>query len=159
MFDKFPKYYVWDSRLKVRWDRKQFNNKVRRIYHVPSKTGPLYYMMIMFNHIRGETFFEDLRMFDGVIHPTYRDARFAPGLLDDDKEYIYVIKEASFWGSGCFHLYLFSILLQTDSMSRPVHVWESWEYLFWWHFIHDAKEIEKSWYALDINLFILVYLL
>ena len=73
---------------------------------------------------------EDLRKAEGVIHPTYRDACFALGLLDDDKEYIYAIKKASFWGSGCLLRHLFAILLQTDSMARPVPVWEnSWEHL------------------------------
>ena len=68
--------------------------------------------------------------FDGVVYPTYRDACFALGLLDDDKEYIYAIREASFWGSGRFLRHLFAMLLTSDSMSRPVHVWEtSWEYL------------------------------
>ena len=82
------------------------------------------------NHTRGAAFFEDLRTVDGVVHATYRDACFALGLLDDDKEYIYAIKEASFWGSGRFLRHLFAILLQSDSMSRPLHVWESsWEYL------------------------------
>ena len=81
-------------------------------------------------HIRGANCSENLRTVEGVVQPTYRDACFALGLLDDDKEYIYAIKEASFWGSGRFLRHLFAILLQSDSMARPVHVWEnSWENL------------------------------
>ena len=102
LYAEFPRYYVWDLKLKVWKERKQFNNKVGRIYHVPIKIGPLYYLRIMLNHIRGATYFEDMWTVEGVIYLTYRDACFALGLLDDDKEYIYIIKEASFWGSGHF---------------------------------------------------------
>lgn len=105
---EFPRYYVWDSRVKVWRDRKQFNNMVGRIYHAPIKAGPLYYMRIMLNHIRGATCFEDLWTVECVIHPTYRDACFALGLLDDNKEYIYAIKESSFWGSGRSTIVLYS---------------------------------------------------
>jgi ATP-dependent DNA helicase PIF1 len=45
-------------------------------------------------------------------------------LLDDDKEYIDGIKEASQWGSGATLRNLFATLLFSDSMSRPEYVWE-----------------------------------
>ena len=129
-YSKFPRHYVWDPKGKMWRDKKNINNKVGRIYHVPIKTGPLYFMRIMLNHIRCATCYEDLRTTDGVVHPTYRDACYALGLVDDDKEYIHAIKEASFLGSGRFLRHLFSMLLQSDSMSRPIHVWENtWEYL------------------------------
>lgn len=38
-------------------------------------------------------------MVDGVIHPTFRAAYSAPGLVDDDKEYVCAIEEASVWAS------------------------------------------------------------
>ena len=82
------------------------------------------------NHNRGATCFEDLRTVDGVVYQTYREACYALGLLDDDKEYIDAIKEANLWGSDWFLRYLFSILILSESMSRPVHVWDStWEIL------------------------------
>nr|GEW36966.1 hypothetical protein [Tanacetum cinerariifolium] len=43
---------------------------------------------------------EDLREFDDVVYPTCKDACFARGLLEDDKEYIDGIIEASDWGMG-----------------------------------------------------------
>ena len=41
------------------------------------------------------------------------------------QKYIHVIKEASFLGSGQFLRHLVSILLQFDSMFKPVHVWKN----------------------------------
>ena len=72
---------------------------------------PAYFLRIMLNHIKGATCFEDLRTVEGVVYETYREACYALGLLDDDKEYIDAIKEASFWDSGWFFRHLFSILI------------------------------------------------
>ncbi|XP_031111873.1 uncharacterized protein LOC116015846 [Ipomoea triloba] len=44
--------------------------------------------------ICGPTNFEDIKSFQGVIYPTFRDACYARGLLDDDREYIDSINEA-----------------------------------------------------------------
>uniref|UniRef100_A0A453RTU0 Uncharacterized protein n=1 Tax=Aegilops tauschii subsp. strangulata TaxID=200361 RepID=A0A453RTU0_AEGTS len=37
---------------------------------------------------------------DGVVHPTYKSACYALGLLNDDKEWDDCIKEASHWASA-----------------------------------------------------------
>ena len=51
-------------------------------------------------------------------------------LLDDDKEYIEAIKEASLWSSGKGIRRLFSIILLSKSVTTPVNVWNAtWEIL------------------------------
>ncbi|XP_020981551.1 uncharacterized protein LOC110273049 [Arachis duranensis] len=56
-------------------------------------------------------------------------ACFARGLLDDDREYIEAIEEASIWGSGKYLRNLFGTLLFSNSMSRHC-VWEkAWKIL------------------------------
>ncbi|XP_015972039.1 uncharacterized protein LOC107495404 [Arachis duranensis] len=54
----------------------------------------------------------------------YRDACFALGLLQDDKEFIDAIKEASSWASGSYVRRLFVILLISNNISRPEYVWD-----------------------------------
>ena len=44
---------------------------------------------------KGPTSFEDIRIVGGKLYPTFRDACFAMGLLQDDREYIEAIKEAN----------------------------------------------------------------
>lgn len=130
LYAEFPQHYVYDVPER-RWkDRQKARRKIGRIYHVPPGTGALYHLRIMLNHIRGATCFEDLRTVNGVVYETYRDACYALGLLDDDAEYIDGIKEAFFWGGGYYLRQLFSMLLMSNSMSRPKHVWENtWMYL------------------------------
>ena len=69
---------------------------------------------------------------NGVVHDTYRDACYALGLLDDDKEYIEGIADAAIWGTGKYLRQLFCMLLMSNSMAMPKKVWEST-----WHHLGD----------------------
>ncbi|CAH9125196.1 unnamed protein product, partial [Cuscuta epithymum] len=61
---------------------------------------------------------------DGVQYSTFRDACYALGLLEDDKEYVDAVKEASFWATAYLLRRLFVALLLSDCLSRPEEVWE-----------------------------------
>ncbi|GJR11205.1 putative PIF1 DNA helicase/replication protein A1-like protein [Tanacetum coccineum] len=50
--------------------------------------------------VKGPKEWKELKTFDKVVYPTYRDACYARGLLQDDKEYIDGLMEASEWGMG-----------------------------------------------------------
>uniref|UniRef100_A0A453RUF8 Uncharacterized protein n=3 Tax=Aegilops tauschii subsp. strangulata TaxID=200361 RepID=A0A453RUF8_AEGTS len=50
--------------------------------------------------MKGCRFYEETRTVDGVVHPTYKSACYALGLLNDDKEWDDCIKEASHWASA-----------------------------------------------------------
>ena len=67
---------------------------------MPPSLGEVYYLRVLLNIVKGPTSFEEIKTVDGFIHETFKDACYALGLLDDDKEYIEAIKEASLWSSG-----------------------------------------------------------
>jgi len=50
--------------------------------------------------ICGATSFEDIRTIRGNLHPTFKLACMALGLLDDDGEWHVALTEASTWASG-----------------------------------------------------------
>ncbi|CAH1439022.1 unnamed protein product [Lactuca virosa] len=80
--------------------------------------------------VKGPKSFEEIRTVNGEEYSSFRDACYALGLLDDDKEYIDAIKEASHSGSGSYLQFLFATLLMCNSMSKPEVVWKNtWEYL------------------------------
>ncbi|XP_031097006.1 uncharacterized protein LOC116001257 [Ipomoea triloba] len=80
--------------------------------------------------LRGPTNFEDIKSYKGVIYPTFRDACYARGLLDDDKEYIDAINETSQWSTAASMRKLFVILLTSNLVNRPENVWnEVWHHL------------------------------
>ncbi|XP_021979624.1 uncharacterized protein LOC110875727 [Helianthus annuus] len=71
-----------------------------------------------------------IRRVNGQLFPTFRDACYAMGLLDDDNEYVEAIKEASFEGHAGYLRALFATLLLSNTLSRPEFVWENtWKYL------------------------------
>ena len=82
-------------------------------------------MRTLLNFVRGPTCYENIRIINGVLYPTFKDARYARGLLDDDKEYVDAIIEASFWASGHYIRGLFVVLLISNSVSRPEYVWNN----------------------------------
>jgi len=126
---EFPTEFVF-KKVERRWSPRKQGVTIGRIYTVSPSVGEAYYMRILLNKVKGPTSFEDIRTVDGVLYPTFRHACYARGLLEDDKEYIEAIKEASETGSGYSLRTLFATLLLSNSMSRPELVWEStWQYL------------------------------
>ncbi|GJV26544.1 putative PIF1 DNA helicase/replication protein A1-like protein [Tanacetum coccineum] len=97
LYVEIPKFYVWNQKQRIWTRRKQ---------------------------VRGPMEWDDLKKVDDVLYPTYRDACYARGLLQDDKEYIDGILEASLWGMGDYLRSIFVMLIMTDSMSWPKIVWE-----------------------------------
>ncbi|XP_022040106.1 uncharacterized protein LOC110942639 [Helianthus annuus] len=95
---EFPGKYVW--KLKGRcWQPRKTHVSVGRIYSVSPSLGEAYFLRILLTKVRGPRSFEEIRTYDGVVYPTFRDVCYARGLLDDDNEYIECIKEASFTGN------------------------------------------------------------
>ncbi|KAL8152827.1 LOW QUALITY PROTEIN: hypothetical protein V2J09_010595 [Rumex salicifolius] len=88
---------------------------IGRTYHASPGSGERYYFRIMLNHVKGPTCYEDIRTVDGIVYPTFREACYALGLLDDEKEYIDGIMEAR----------IMTMLLKSRSMTMPENVWES----------------------------------
>ncbi|XP_031095209.1 uncharacterized protein LOC115999501 [Ipomoea triloba] len=91
---EMPTKFVWkkDSR---EWHPRKKEFSIGRIFYVPPGIDELYYMRCLLNIVRGPTCFQDLHTFNGVEYDTFRDACYARGLLDNDKEYIDAFEEAT----------------------------------------------------------------
>ncbi|XP_019191165.1 PREDICTED: uncharacterized protein LOC109185656, partial [Ipomoea nil] len=81
------------------------------------------------------------------------DACCARGLVDDDREYVHAIEEASHWATPVNLRRLFVTLLMTNSIAKPEVVWEA----AWIHLSDDAQfkirqELEfQEELAYDVN--------
>jgi hypothetical protein len=85
---------------------------------------------MLLNVVKGARSFKEIRTVDGVVHPNYRTACYAHGLLDGDKEWDDAIKQASNWASGRQLRELFAILLMFCEVSDPHGLWvANWELL------------------------------
>ncbi|XP_071719168.1 uncharacterized protein [Rutidosis leptorrhynchoides] len=119
---EIPSQYVWDSASRS-WKPRKRGTKLGRIHHVSPSAGEAYYLRILLNKVHGPTCFEDIRTVRGKVCPTFKDACYELGLLDDDKEYVEAIKEASKWASGHYLRTLFVMLLISNNVTKPELVW------------------------------------
>lgn len=130
LYADFTMNHAWDRAIRDWHKRKGDTFAFGRIYHVPIQTGELYFLRVMLNHIRGAKFWEDLRTVNEVTYSTHKEACYALGLLDDDKEYVDAIKTASEWRFSDLLRRLFCNLLHSNSMAMPNRVWEqTWRFL------------------------------
>ncbi|XP_035841504.1 uncharacterized protein LOC110919851 [Helianthus annuus] len=119
---QFPGYYVWNAKNR-KWNRRKHPyGSIGRIYYVPPSLGDCYYLRILLNHIKGPTCFEDIKTVDGQVFQTFKDACFARGLLDDDKEYVNAVKEASTWSTGDFLRTFFIWIFNKKNLKISVYL-------------------------------------
>ena len=76
------------------WNLRKKGNKFGRLIWVPPTASELFYLRMMLTTCKRPTSFEDIRTIENVLYPTYREACFAMGFLQDDREFVEAIKEA-----------------------------------------------------------------
>nr|KAJ0204285.1 hypothetical protein LSAT_V11C500249250 [Lactuca sativa] len=107
------------------WKRRKVGKVIGRIHSVSPNLGKAYFLRILLNKVKGPTSFDEIRTVNGETYSSFGDACYAHGLLDDDKEYIDAIKEASHFGSGFYLRFLYATLLMCNSLSKLEAIWEN----------------------------------
>lgn len=123
---QFPTRFVWNTSTKL-WTERQRGSTIGRIVNIHPAAGEKYYMRILLNHVKGATSFEDIRTVGSVTYKSYKEACFARGLLDGDKEWQEALEEASYWASAVQLKKLFVTLLLYCEVSKPRNLWTN----FW----------------------------
>ncbi|XP_031107199.1 uncharacterized protein LOC116011909 [Ipomoea triloba] len=123
IYAEMPMKFIWKQSTRE-FVPKQRGFSIGRVIYVLPSSGEMYYLRCLLNVMRGLTCYEDLRTVNGVLYSTYRDACYTLGLLEDDKEYVDAIVEASHWVSTQSLRNLFTTLLSSNSLSHPEVVWE-----------------------------------
>ncbi|GKV43081.1 hypothetical protein SLEP1_g50419 [Rubroshorea leprosula] len=97
IYAKFPTQFVYNEQTHE-WTKRKKGFAIGRIANVPPGIGEEYYLRILLNIQRGCRSYEDIRTINGIVFPNFKEACYALGWLDDDKEYIDAINEAHLWG-------------------------------------------------------------
>ena len=120
----FPTRYVYKHGMQ-KWETRKQGFSLGRLHNVPPNCGEAFYLRILLNHIKGATCYEDLRTINEVCYPSFKEACFALGLIDDDKEFIEAINEASNWASASYLRKLFVTMLLSNTLASPEVVWNT----------------------------------
>ncbi|XP_058768084.1 uncharacterized protein LOC131641793 [Vicia villosa] len=125
-YGEFVTKFVYVKRNRL-WKPRKKGFTIGRLVWVPPTTGELFYLRMMLTVAKGPTCYEDIRKVGETQYDTFREACFAMGFLDDDREHICALKEASAWGTCHYLRNLFVVMLLSGAVNRPAHVWkESW---------------------------------
>ncbi|XP_071705086.1 uncharacterized protein [Rutidosis leptorrhynchoides] len=126
-YSKIPKENVWNNDAKE-WAPRKLRPSIGRIVYSNPASGECYYLRMLLNIVKGPRSFEELRAVDGTLHPTFKDACFAYGLLHDNREWTEAISEAKLWASGAQLRDLFVTMLLFCNITNPLALWEQhWE--------------------------------
>ncbi|XP_024010282.1 uncharacterized protein LOC112085310 [Eutrema salsugineum] len=126
---QFPTRFVWNNTKRI-WTPRSRRVALGRITYVPIGAGEAYYLRLLLNLVKGSRSFDDIKTVNKVLHSSFKDACYAYGLLNDDKEYIEAINEGGLWLSANYLRRLFVMLLTTQSISIPSRVWDAtWQLL------------------------------
>ncbi|KAI9082435.1 hypothetical protein K1719_035578 [Acacia pycnantha] len=120
---EFPQYYVY-HRTKRMWKIRKRGFAIGRLTHAAPSSGEFYYLRILLTKVKGPSSYEAIRTVHGVVHPTYRAACIALGLLDDDCEFVAALKEASMWAVSRSLRAMFLSMLLCCCLTRPEVVWK-----------------------------------
>ncbi|XP_019158039.1 PREDICTED: uncharacterized protein LOC109154766 [Ipomoea nil] len=128
-YAEMPTKFVW-KKDKREWHPRQMKFAIGRIFYVPPNSGEIFYLRCLLNIVRGPRSFDEIKYFEGVQYTSFRDACYAHGLIEDDKEYVDAISEAAIWSSTHSLRKLLVTLLTSNSMANPEKVWDIvWQYL------------------------------
>nr|GFC70619.1 NADH-ubiquinone oxidoreductase chain 2 [Tanacetum cinerariifolium] len=85
---------------------------------------------MLLNSAKGYGTHDEIKKVNEVVYPTYKEAYYATGLLEDDKEYIECIEDASHWATAEHLRELFVTLLSQKELTMPLSVWlQTWHLL------------------------------
>ncbi|XP_058772421.1 uncharacterized protein LOC131646397 [Vicia villosa] len=125
-YGQFVERFVYEKKSRT-WKPRKKGFTIGRLIWVPPTTRELFYLRLMMTVVKGPLTYEEIRKVGDTQFDTFRDACFAMGFLEDDREYIGAIREVSEWGSGHFLRKLFVVMLLSSAVNRPAHVWnETW---------------------------------
>ncbi|XP_048591500.1 uncharacterized protein LOC106431909 [Brassica napus] len=123
-YPELPTRFVYDAKLKV-WNPRKRGFAIGRLESVSPLSGQRYYLRVLLNKVKGPRCYDDIKTVKGIVQPSFEEACYELGLLDDDKEYIEGLKECAFWASGAFVRNLYANMLVSGSLSFPKLVWDS----------------------------------
>ena len=126
LYQEFPQKYTWNL-VKHIWKERQRGFAIGRMYFAHPSSGERFYLRTLLTVIRGPTSFRNLRTFNGVEAPTFKEACLARGLLEDDNEWSQCLQEAAVMQTGGQLRHLFTTILHDCNPTAPLVLWNQFK--------------------------------
>jgi hypothetical protein len=97
---EFPSMWTWDASSRSWNRRRRGTGKIGRIYYVHPSAGERYFLRMLLLVVKGACSYEDVRRYNTILYPTFKEACSARGLLGDDKEWYDAFDEAAAWATS-----------------------------------------------------------
>jgi hypothetical protein len=123
-YAEFPHKFVYHEKDRY-WSPRQKGFSIGRLTYVPVGAGELYYLRVLLTVQKGCTSYESIKTVNGKVFKTFQQACAELGLLKDDGEFKDAILEAYRTATGWELRNLFVRLLNMNTMSNPLDVWNS----------------------------------
>lgn len=126
LYHDFPKWYSWKKG--EGWKRRSKTAHrgiyLGRMYAAAPYQQERYFLRLLLTSVTNSASYEELRTFDSVLHPSFRSACLARGLIADDDEWRMCLAQASATcGAGTLRQLFATILLHcSPSVVQPL--WE-----------------------------------
>ena len=112
------------------------------MYLVNPREGDLYFLRLLLVNVKGATSFRDLRIFNGIVYLSFREAAEARGLLHSSQHYITTLQEGHAMQPGAALRRLFVGLLLYCEVPNPLGLWEMFRTELCSDFIYAEQ---KAW--------------
>ena len=123
LYPDIPKHYVFNDRDKkwtVRW--RGGDRIISHMYSVSPTDPEKFYLRLLLLHVPGATCYDDLKMVDGILVDSFREACIKRHLLTDDNEYEDALAEASGFQMPRQFRYMFATICAYCHPSDPLAI-------------------------------------
>ncbi|KAL6606919.1 hypothetical protein ACP70R_042572 [Stipagrostis hirtigluma subsp. patula] len=127
LYQDFPEKYSWNTENKQKsWKKRKIKERaqVGRIVSANPAEGERYYLRVLLNNVTGATSYEDLRMVNGELLPTFREAAERRGLLESDNSLDECLTEATLFQMPSSLRRLFATILVFCEPKNVRRLWQ-----------------------------------
>lgn len=113
---------------------------IGRVYTIHPTQSECFHLRLLLHHVFGPTSFDYLKTVDGVLHPTFKSACQALGLLEDDNHWKNTLTDAALSHSSSQMRDLFAIILGFCYPTQPSTLWEMFQTDFCHDILHQKRQ-------------------
>ena len=145
LYQDFPSRMRYNTETHQWTIRKSRFSTIGHMVYVSPTGAERFFLRMLLTTVQGAVSFNDLRTVNGVLHPDFKSACVALGLLDSDEEWHHTLEEAAVFQTGGQLRWLFVCILLNCHPADPLKLWNDHHP----HLSDDCRHLLTTKY--DIN--------